>query len=160
VDHFALFQAAAHHPPTQALFTESLYGVQLLASPPFPDALSAPCPLCCMSFSVSCLLSSFVLFFCRAGSLCPGSYAVYHKCSYGDTRTSYSLTCWSASSKQVWSWHLAVQESSSFLSVTWRGEALYRLRVQGVRVLLHLVFFCKVSPASQQNYFFNIPSFF
>jgi hypothetical protein len=53
-----------------------------------------------------------------------------------------------------------VQESSSFLSVTWRGEALYRLRVQGVRVLLHLVFFCKVSPASQQNYFFNIPSFF
>jgi hypothetical protein len=34
--------------PFQSLFTECLSGDQLLALPPFSDALRATCPLCCM----------------------------------------------------------------------------------------------------------------
>jgi hypothetical protein len=54
----ALFQAVAHLLPTvsclllQSVFTESLRGKQLLASPPFSGALKASCPLCCVTFSV------------------------------------------------------------------------------------------------------------
>jgi hypothetical protein len=66
----------------------------------------------------------------------------------------YLLICWSASPQQVWSQHLAVQEPSCFLSVTWREETLYGLGVQGVRILLlHGVFFLpSVTAASQQNF--------
>jgi hypothetical protein len=52
--------------------------------------------------------------------------------------TIFLLSCWSVSPKQVWSRCLEVSESSCFLSVTWHGEALYGLGVQGVRVLLLL----------------------
>jgi hypothetical protein len=37
---------------------------------------------------------------------------------------TYLLTCWSASPKHFWSWHLAPWEPSCFLSVTWYGEVL------------------------------------
>jgi hypothetical protein len=69
---------------------------------------------------------------------------------------TYLLTCLSASPKQVWSWHLAVWEPSCFLSVTWHGEALYWLGVQGVRVLILLggFFLLSVAPVSQQNFWF------
>jgi hypothetical protein len=119
VDHFALFQAAAHHPPTQALFTESLYGVQLLASPPFPDALSAPCPLCCMSFSVPYLLSSFCFFVFLGGvgvSLSRGLCWFIPGIAVGILHSPYLLICWSVSPKQVWSQHLEARETSCFLS--------------------------------------------
>jgi hypothetical protein len=54
--------------PFQPLFTESLPGDQLLVPPPFS---STTC-----SFSVPCLLFSFVLFCLqRKGSVCPGGYA-------------------------------------------------------------------------------------
>jgi hypothetical protein len=58
------------------------------------------------------------------------------------------------SPKQVWSWHLVVWEPFYFLSVTWRGEALYGLGFQGVEVLILLgVFFLpSVAPASQQDF--------
>jgi hypothetical protein len=42
----------------------------------------------------------------------------------------------------------AVQEPSCFLSVTWHGEALYRLGVQGVKVLILLDFFFSAKCAS------------
>jgi hypothetical protein len=62
---------------------------------------------------------------------------------------------WSVSPKQVWSWYLVVWESC-FLSVMWRGEALYGLGVQDVRVLLLVGGFClpSVAPVSQQNFWF------
>jgi hypothetical protein len=58
------------------------------------------------------------------------------------------------SPKQVWSQCLVVQEPSSFLSVTWYGEDLYGLEVQGVKVLILLgaFFLPSVAPASQQDF--------
>jgi hypothetical protein len=38
--------------------------------------------------------------------------------------------------KQVWSQHLVVREPPCFLSVMWHGEALYRLGVQGIKILI------------------------
>jgi hypothetical protein len=78
----ALFQRAVHHLPTvrqllllverlaswlllQALFTENLHGEQLLAPPPSSGVLIAPLLLCCVYFSVPCLLFSF--YFCGVG---------------------------------------------------------------------------------------------
>jgi hypothetical protein len=64
------------------------------------------------------------------------------------------LTCWSASPKQIWSWLLVAWEPSYFLSVTWHGEAFYRLGVQGVEVLILLgaLFLPSMAVASQQNF--------
>jgi hypothetical protein len=71
----------------------------------------------------------------------------------GLLNAAYLLTCWSASPKQFWNWHLVVWEPSCFLSVMWVGEDLYGLGVQGVGVLLLLFFFLSsVAPVSQQNY--------
>jgi hypothetical protein len=44
-----------------------------------------------------------------------------------------------------------------FLSVTWHGEALYRLEVQGVGILLILggFFLPSVAPVSQQDFLFT-----
>jgi hypothetical protein len=42
------------------------------------------------------------------------------------------------SPEQFWSWRLVAQDPSCFLSVTWHGEALYGLGVQGVEVLILL----------------------
>jgi hypothetical protein len=58
------------------------------------------------------------------------------------------------SPKQVWSQLLVVQEPSCFLSVRWRGEALYGLGVQGVEVSILFValFLPSVAPASQQDF--------
>jgi hypothetical protein len=72
----------------------------------------------------------------------------------GILHATYLLTCLSASPKQVWSWHLVAREPYCFLSVTWHGEALYMLRVRGVRVLLLLggFFLPSVAPVSQQDF--------
>jgi hypothetical protein len=56
----------------------------------------------------------------------------------GTLLVAYLLTCWSVSPKQVWSQCLEAWEPSWFLSVRWHGEALCRLGVWGVRVLLIL----------------------
>jgi hypothetical protein len=71
--------------PFQSLFTESLHGDQLLASPPtFSGVLRAPAPSAACSFSVPSLLLSlgffgffffFFFFFAGQGSACPGGYA-------------------------------------------------------------------------------------
>jgi hypothetical protein len=128
----------------QSLFTERSCGHQLLAPPPFSSALRAPCTLCCMLFSVPCLLFRF--FFCRLGvSLLRRLCWFIPGVTVGIPGATYLFTCWSASPKQVWSQCLAVQHPSCFLSVTWHGEALYGLGVQVVRVLIFLHgFFCQV----------------
>jgi hypothetical protein len=65
------------------------------------------------------------------------------------------LVCWMFA-KQVWSWHLAALEPSCFLSVTWCGEILYGLGIQGVEVLFLLgsLFLPSVAPVSQQDFLF------
>jgi hypothetical protein len=72
----------------------------------------------------------------------------------GILHAAYLLTCWSGSAKQVWSWQLATQEPSCFLSVKWHGEAFYELGVQGVRIFIFLsIFFLLSVPLmSQQNF--------
>jgi hypothetical protein len=59
------------------------------------------------------------------------------------------------SPKQVWSQHLAVQESSCFLSVMWSEEAFYGLGIQGVKLKHHFpgaLFLPSVAPASLQEF--------
>jgi hypothetical protein len=58
------------------------------------------------------------------------------------------------SPKQVWSGIWWRQEPSCFLSVTWHGEAFYRLGVQGVEdlILLGVLFTPSVAPSSQQDF--------
>jgi hypothetical protein len=127
---------------------QSFHRNQLLASPPFSGVLSASCPLCCMFLFSSLFIIQFFSFWGTGVSLPSGSMGI--PCA------AYLLTCWSVSPKQIWSWCLAVRETSCFLSVTWHGEAFYRLGVQGVGVLLLLsVFFLpRVAPASQQTFWF------
>jgi hypothetical protein len=114
---------------------------------PFSSGFKAPCPLCCVSFSVPCLLFSylFIYFFAGQGLVCPGPMLVYPRAGCGILRAAHLFTCWSASPKQVWSQHLAAQEPSWFLSVMWCGEALCSL---GFRVwefcFFLVVFFCQV----------------
>jgi hypothetical protein len=145
------------HLPFQALFTESSHGVQLFAPPPFSGALNILCSLCCVSFSVPCLLSSFS-FFCGAEvSLSRGHCWLIPEVAVGVPQVTYLLTCWSESCKHVWSQCLEAREPSCFFSVMCCGEALYVLGVQGVRVLLLLgdVFLLSLTLMSQQNFSFT-----
>jgi hypothetical protein len=135
------------------LLSERLQGDQLLAPPHFSGALSAPCPFCCVSFSVPCLLYSlfFVFFFLQSrGQSVQGAILVYPRSICGNT----VCCCWYVFPKQVWSWCLAVQEPSTFLSVMWGGEALYGLGAWGVRIFLLFggFFLPSVAPASQQDF--------
>jgi hypothetical protein len=104
-------------------------------SAPFSSSLlrytQYPHPLCCMSFSVPCLLSTF---FCVCGGvrLSSGLCRFIPWVAVGILHFTYLFTCCSASPKQVWSWCLVVQEPSYFLSLAWHGEDLYGV---GVRVL-------------------------
>jgi hypothetical protein len=69
--------------PFSALFTESSQENQLCSPSPFSSALKAPHPLCCMSFSVSCLLSNF--FLKGVGQTVQEIMLVYFSSSYGNT---------------------------------------------------------------------------
>jgi hypothetical protein len=129
--------------PLQSLFTESSCVDQLLASPYFSSVLRAPCSLCCMFLFSSLFI---IQFFLRVGG-----QSVWGVCWFisgvavGILHATYLLTCRSVFPKQVWRLHLAAQEPSCYLSVMWHGEIVYRLGVQGVRVLILLgVFFCQV----------------
>jgi hypothetical protein len=53
----------------------------------------------------------------------------------GIQHAAYLLTSLSVSPK-IWIWHLLAQEPFCFLSVTLPGQALYRLGVQGIGVLI------------------------
>jgi hypothetical protein len=69
------------------------------------------------------------------------------------TLGAHLLVC-QMSPKQVWSWRLVAWEPSCFLSVTWCGEALYRLGAHGVEVLILLgaIFLPGVAPAPQEGF--------
>jgi hypothetical protein len=128
--------------PFQPLFTESSCGDQLLAFPLSLVCLHPPPPLLCVSFqflvySVFC----FVLFCLQGrGSVCPRGYAGLSQRWLGEycMMLGAHVLVFQMSPKQVWSLHLVAQEPSCFLSVMWCGEALYRLGVQGVEVLILL----------------------
>jgi hypothetical protein len=118
--------------------------ISSLPLPPSPVCSEHPAPSAVCSFSVPCLLFSFFVFdflgfFDGAGiSLPRGLCWFIPGIAVGIQRAAYLLTCWSASPMQVWSWCLAAQEPSCFLSIMWHWEALYRLGVQGVVVLIFL----------------------
>jgi hypothetical protein len=111
-----------------------------LLLPPSPVHSEHPTPCATCSFSVPWLLFSFLLCFLlqHGVSLSRGLCWYIPGVAVGILCAAYLLTCWSVSPKKVWSRHLAVQEPSCLLSVMWCGEALYRLGVRGVRVLLVL----------------------
>jgi hypothetical protein len=97
----------------------------------------------------------YSVIFCGIGfSLSSGLCWFIPEVAVAILNAAYLLTCWSASPKQVWSWHLVVWQPSCFLSVMWHGEALYGLGVQGITVLLLLggFFLSSVAPVSQQNF--------
>jgi hypothetical protein len=142
--------------PFQSLFTERSHGDHLLASTPFSGALSAPHPLCCMSFSFPCLLYIYLFIYCKVEvSLPRGLCWFIPGVAVGIPCATYLLTCWSVSPKQVWTpQRLVVWEPSCFLSVMWCGDALYGLGVQGAGVLILFggLFPPSVAPASQQKF--------
>jgi hypothetical protein len=159
----ALFQAVAYHLPTVSpLSFQSLYCKftqrSATCSSPFSSVLRAPCMFLFSSLFIIQFFFFFFFFFCWVGvslsrELCWSISGV----GVGIPRAAYLLTCWSASPKQVWSQCLAAREPSCFLSVTWHREALYRLEVQCIRVLILLgVFFLpSVALVSQQNFWFT-----
>jgi hypothetical protein len=112
-------------------------------------ALSAVCPFqFLVYFSVS-------FSFCGVGvSLSRGLCWFIPGVAVGVPCTTYLLTCWSVSPKQVWSRQLAAWGPSWFLNVTWCGEAMCGLEAWGVRFLLILggFFLPSVVPASQQDF--------
>jgi hypothetical protein len=72
--------------------------------------------------------------------VCPWAMLVYPRGG-----CAYLLSHWSTSLKQIWSQHLVARVPSWFLSATWCGEAVCRLGVCSVEVLLLLGgFFCQV----------------
>jgi hypothetical protein len=115
-----------------------------LLHPPSPMSLDHPAPSAVCDFQ---FIIYYSVFFCVAGvNLSRGLCWFIPGVAVGVPCAAYLLSCWSASTKQVWNWHLAVQDHSWFLSVIWHREALCRLGVQGVEVLLLLgvFFFCQV----------------
>jgi hypothetical protein len=162
----ALFQSAAYHLPSigPSSFPVFVYWTfpwrsALCYSPPFLVHLQHPVPCAACSFSVLCLLFRvFCFIFLRGqGSICPGGYGLsqgwlweYHM----------MLICSPVGLLDVCqaggSWHLAAQESSCFLSVTWCGEVLCGLGIKGVKVLILLSAFLlpSVATVSQQDFWF------
>jgi hypothetical protein len=127
-----------------------------LPSPLLPCAQATPPSLLRVLYSSLFIIQNF--FFCGAGvSLSRELCWFVPEVAVGVTGAAYLLICWSASPKKVWSWCLAALEPSSFLNVTWHGEALCRLGVRGVGVFLLLgVFFLpSMALVSQQDFLFK-----
>jgi hypothetical protein len=152
---------SAYHPPLsallpfQSLFTESSCGDHLLAPSPSPMCSEHPTPSAAYPFQ---FLVYYSVFFSQVGvRLSRKLFWFIPGVAVGILHATYLLTCWSASPKQVWSWHLVAWEPSCFLSVTWHGETLYGLGVQGVRILILLggFFSAKWAPVSPQNFWFT-----
>jgi hypothetical protein len=121
---------------------------------PLPACLHHPALSAACSFAVPGLLFSFSLW--GGVSVCPWGYAGLPQgwlWEYHVLLVAHLLVCW-MSPKQVWSLCLLVWEPSCFLSVTWCGEALYGLGVQGFKVLIHLGAFYlpSVASVSQQDF--------
>jgi hypothetical protein len=133
--------------PFQSLVTECSCRDQLLAPLPSSCGLKAPHPLCHVFLFSPLFIIQFFFFFQGQGSVCPGGYAVLSQGGCGNTAYclfAHLLVC-RMSPKQVWSWCLVAQEPSCFICVTWCGEILYGMGVQGVEALIPLgAFFCLV----------------
>jgi hypothetical protein len=135
------------------LFTDSSHGDQLFAPLPFSGVLSVFLPpLLCARFQFVVYCS---VFFVGGVSLLRGlcwfisgvaGGILHHVCS-----PVWSAECLpSRFGASSW-WQ---QQLTHVLSVMWRGEAFYRLGVQGVEVLILLgaLFLPSVAPASQQGF--------
>jgi hypothetical protein len=139
----------------QALFTKILHGK--LSLPPSPVCSEYPTSSAAYHFQFLFYYSGFFFFFCGVGvslfrELCwfiPG-VAVWIQCA------TYLLTFWSVSPKQAWIQCLEAQDSSSFLSVTWLGEALYGLEVQVSEFCFFfvIVFSAKCGSSISANFWF------
>jgi hypothetical protein len=121
---------------------------------------AAPCPsfllqcaqstlpslLCVLFSSLFIIQFLFGIFFCKAEvNLSRGLCWFIPGVAVGVPHATYLLTCWSASPKWVWSWHLVVREASCFLSVMWHEEALLGWGFGVSEFCLFLVvFFCQV----------------
>jgi hypothetical protein len=125
--------------PFQSLLTESLLGDQLLASLHFSGVLIAPCPLCCMFLFSSLFIIQFLFFFLEGmGQSVQGAMLVYPRGSCGNTLSrlfAHLLVCVSQAGLELASGSAG---ALLFSSVTWHGEALYGLGIQGVRILILL----------------------
>jgi hypothetical protein len=139
--------------PFQSLFTESLHGDKLLAPPLFSDALEHP------ALSAVCLFQflayySVLFFLWGGGQSAQGVVLFYLRSSCGNTACNLFtqlLVCITQAGLELVSGGTG---ALLFFSVMWRGEALYRLGVQGVivSILLGGFFLPSVAPASQQNF--------
>jgi hypothetical protein len=134
-----------------------------LASCPSPlllCPLEFPLPLLCVSFQFLAYCSVFFFFFFFGGGEClQGAMLVYPRDVWGNTAWCLMLTClvcW-MSPKQVWSqWWQWQRQPTCFPSVTWCGEAFFRLGVQSIEVLILFgaLFPPSVAPVSQQDFWF------
>jgi hypothetical protein len=71
------------------------------------------------TLSAACLFTSlFIIQFFFLLLLLQGRNQSIPGVVVGMLHAAYLLTCWSASPKQVWSWHLAAQEPFCFLNAT------------------------------------------
>jgi hypothetical protein len=79
----------------------------------------APSAACPFQFLVYYLVFFFL---CGAGVILSRWLCLFIPgVAVGVLHATYLLTCWSVSPKQIWSWHLAVEEPSWFLCVMWHG---------------------------------------
>jgi hypothetical protein len=126
--------------PFQSLFTENSHGIQLFAPPPFTSALRAPHPLCCVSFSVPCLLFRFFFFLRGQGvslsrGLCwfiPGVAVGIPYCLF-----AHLLVC---------------QMSPKQCNVVWKSFVCIGVQEVEVLILLCAFFLPSVASASQQKF--------
>jgi hypothetical protein len=143
-------QAGWAEPPISPLAGLFIYSLGGELSLPLSLDLRVARPLCCVPFVVDCLL---LLFFCWAGGQSvQGAMLIYPR---GRPSAAYLLICWSVSPKQFRSQHLASSEPSCFPCITWPGEAMSRLGVQGCRSFASSWWFFLpvVSLASQKDFY-------
>jgi hypothetical protein len=125
-----------------------------VAPPPFSSVLSAfqhSRPLCCVLVFSSLFIAH--VFFCGGFSLprrlCRSVLGV----AGGIPHDTWSSPAWSA---KCLPGSFGARHPTCFLSIMWHGEALYRLGVQVVEVLVLLgaLFLPNTAPASQQGLWF------
>jgi hypothetical protein len=142
---------------THLFWQACLFTVHAGACPPFSGAQGVPSSLLCVLFSCLFIIQFFIFVFCRAGvSLCSGLCWFIPEVAVWILHAAYLLSCWSASPKQVRSWHLVVQEPSWFLHISWCGEAMCGLGVQGYQSFASSwwYFLPGVSLMTQQDFYF------
>jgi hypothetical protein len=97
--------------------------------PSLPWVLRAPYPLCYESFLFLLLIIQFFSFFPGWGSVCLGCYADLAQGCLWEYCMPFSSPCGLSLPQGSGFWHLAAQEPSSFLHLTWSGNAMRGLGV-------------------------------